>query len=531
MKLIKTTLTTTILTLLLSSSALADCSFELFSISSTKDTKIIDFVEQLSSECEFSIIVTDPHADEFLNTKLNRTNLNNLTIDEVFDIILKENNLQYTLENNILRISYLNTRMFNIDYILSQRKGTSNTDVTLSSEGGGSSSEASTTQSSSGGDSTSSSSSSSGTSGMKIESSDEVVFWHELDLELQRILNRPEDIYKAEAPIINKNAGIITVTATLKQINRLEKYLENLQEKVKLQVLIDVQLLSITMTEGQTIGVDWQQLFALQNLDLQLDKLVHKGVTEFEDGKITKGIIGSVVTTNNNLLTVNATGTLKEVIKFLKTQGDVSSISNPKVLTLNNQPALITAGTEYFYKITSTETLAGAGTGSQSTGEQVKSVFAGVLLDITPEISSDDTITLKINPSLSETLSNTFAVEDGNDRTIPPDLVRRQLSSVVTVKNGHRVILGGLITSSTSTQESKIPLLGDIPFLGRLFSHKKDIKTITELVMIITPHIIKPDQNNISLSDLGYERLSDDMMLNNKITTNKKPKKKEENGI
>ena len=158
-----TTLTTTILTLLLSSSALADCSFELFSISSTKDTKIIDFVEQLSSECEFSIIVTDPHADEFLNTKLNRTNLNNLTIDEVFDIILKENNLQYTLENNILRISYLNTRMFNIDYILSQRKGTSNTDVTLSSEGGGSSSEASTTQSSSGGDSTSSSSSSSGT--------------------------------------------------------------------------------------------------------------------------------------------------------------------------------------------------------------------------------------------------------------------------------------------------------------------------------------------------------------------------------
>ncbi|MCF6339662.1 MAG: pilus (MSHA type) biogenesis protein MshL [Sulfurimonas sp.] len=536
MKLIKTTLTTTLLTLLLSSSVLADCSYELFSISSTKDTKIIDFVEQLSSECEFSIIVTDPHANEFLNTKLNRTNLNNLTIDEVFDIILKENNLQYTLENNILRISYLNTRMFGIDYILSQRKGTSNTDVTLSSgnsklssSGTGSSGTGSSGTGSSG-TKGANSSGSTNKSGMKIESSDEVIFWHELDLELQRVLNRPEDVYKAEAPIINKNAGIITVTATIKQINRLEKYLKNLQEKIKLQVLIDVQLLSVTMSEGQTTGVDWQQLFALQNIDLKFDKLVYKGVSEFTDGKITTGISAHSDTVNNNLLTIHSAGTLKEVIKFLKTQGDVSSISNPKVLTLNNQPALITAGTEYFYKITQTETLAGSGTGSQSTGEQIKSVFAGVLLDITPEISDNNTITLKINPSLSETVSNSFAIEDGTERTMPPDLVRRQLSSVVTVKNGHRIILGGLINSSTSVDESKVPLLGDIPILGYLFSHKKNVKTITELIMIITPHIIKPDQNNISLSDLGYESLNDDIM-NYESKATKKLKKKEEDGV
>jgi general secretion pathway protein D len=123
MKLIKKTMTATLLTLLLSSPVLADCSYELFSISSTKNTKIIDFVEQLSDECEFSIIITDPHAEKFLNTKLNKTNLSNLTIDEVFSIILKENNLSYTLQNNILKISYLNTKMFAIDYILSQRKG------------------------------------------------------------------------------------------------------------------------------------------------------------------------------------------------------------------------------------------------------------------------------------------------------------------------------------------------------------------------------------------------------------------------
>ena len=145
MKLIKTTITTTLLSLLLSSSVLADCSYELFSISSTKNTKIIDFVEQLSDECEFSIIVTDAETEKFLDSTLNKTNLNNLTIDEVLNIVLKENNLSYTLENSILRISYLSTKMFNIDYILSQRKGESNTDITLSSEGAGSTETTTTT--------------------------------------------------------------------------------------------------------------------------------------------------------------------------------------------------------------------------------------------------------------------------------------------------------------------------------------------------------------------------------------------------
>ncbi|MCK4875791.1 MAG: secretin N-terminal domain-containing protein, partial [Sulfurimonas sp.] len=266
MKLIKTTITATLLSLLLSSSVLADCSYELFSISSTKNTKIIDFVEQLSDECEFSIIVTDAETEKFLNSSLNKTNLNNLTIDEVLNIVLKENNLSYTLENNILRISYLSTRMFNVDYILSVRKGESNTDITLSSEGAGMAS-ASTEEGAGGGGA--------GKSGMKIESSDEVIFWHELDEEFRSILNRPEDIYVADAPIINKNAGIITVTATLKQMNRLEKYLNKLQKKVKLQVLIDVQLLSVTMSKGKTTGVDWEQLFALQNISMGANKVLH----------------------------------------------------------------------------------------------------------------------------------------------------------------------------------------------------------------------------------------------------------------
>jgi len=523
MEYIKKIIYGSLLTLLLSSSSYADCAYELFSISSTKNTKIIDFIEQLSDECEFSIIVTDPYAEKFLETKLNKTHLKNLTIDEVLSIILKENNLYYTLENNILKISYLNTKIFGIDYILSQRKGTGSTNITLSSSSATSSSGAVGTVASSA--TNSQGSGSSAESGIKIESTDEVKFWKELDKELQRVLNRPHDVYKANAPIINKNAGLVTVTATIKQMNRLEKYLKKLQDKVQLQVLIDVQLLSVTMEEGKTTGIDWQQLYALQNVELSVHNINARNVDTFEGDSITKAVYNGVKGTSE-LVSIKAGGSLNEVIKFLQTQGDVISISNPKVLTLNNQPALITAGTEYFYKIKSETNQQGSGGGVAATtqNEQIQSVFAGVLLDITPEIADDKSITLKINPSLSETRSD-ISQEDSSDRIMPPDLNRRQLSSVVTVKDGNRIILGGLINTRNINKSNKVPLLGDIPGLSYFFRYEEMTKQIQELVIIIEPHIIDRENNNLSLADLGYEGITDHTIILNKASLSKQTDK------
>jgi len=523
MKLIKTTLATTLLSLLLSSNVMADCSYELFSISSTKNTKIIDFVEQLSDECDFSIIVTDPNAETFLNSRLNKTNLNNLTIDEVFNIILKENNLSYTLENNILKISYLTTKMFNIDYILSTRKSSGKTNITLSSEGAGIASSDTTTTTTTSEDGLDAGGGSAGKAGVSIESTDEVDFWSELDSEFQKVLNRPQDIYKADAPIINKNAGIITVTATHKQLSRLDRYLKKLQDKVKLQVLIDVQILSVAMSKGRTTGVDWKQLWALQDMSI-------------EYGSSTSRSLGAQRSGESHVI-MTGTGTLSEVIKFLDTQGDVSSVSNPKVLTLNNQPALITAGTEYFYKILSTQTLAGGNTGTQSQNEDIQSVFAGVLLDITPEIADDNIITLKINPSLSEAIDDSFQDTKNSDRTMPPDLQRRQLSSVVTVKDGTRIILGGLINTRKSKNIHKIPILGDIPIINYLFKWEENIKITQELVIILEPHIIKNTDNSVSLKNLGYEEYEDKSVMNEDNSLDEivdraliRDKKKEDNG-
>lgn len=513
MKLIKTSIYSTLLTVLLSTSSFADCSYELFTISSTKNTKIIDFIDQLSDECSFSIIVTDPNAEKFLETNLNKTNLKNLTIDEVLNIVLLENNLSYTLENNILKISYLTTKVYGIDYILSQRKSTGSLDVTLSSQTDAKLSATGGQQASTGDDKPSSSQ-----TGITIESTDEVEFWKELDIEFQRVINRPHDPYEAEAPIINKNAGLVTVTATSKQLKRFDAYLKQLQNKVQLQVLIDVQLLSVTMSEGKTTGIDWRQLYALQNVDVTLNRLNYKNVSEFDNDTITEALYAGARDAAS-LVTVKAGGTLNEVIKFLQTQGDVNAISNPKVLTLNNQPALITAGTEYFYKIQSETNQQGTGGGVAATTQNdlVQSVFAGVLLTITPEIADDKTITLKINPSLSETTSD-ISEEDNSGRNMPPDLNRRQLSSVVTVKDGNRIILGGLINTKNTNESNKVPILGDIPIISYLFKYEEKVKTVQELVIIIEPHIIHKENNSVSLSELGYEGLTDEILTMEKAS-------------
>lgn len=516
MNMIKTSLYGTLLTLLVSSNVFADCSVELFSISSTKETRIIDFIEQLSDECEFSIVITDVKAEEFLNQQLNKTHLKNLTIDEVLNIILTENNLSYTLENNILKISYLTTKVFAIDYILSQRISKGTTDITLSSSSAStdSTSTASTTSASDSGGS------SAAESGIKIESNDEVKFWEDLDLELRSVINRPHDAYEATSPIINKNAGLITVSCTTKQMVRLEEYLKRLQEKVQLQVLIDVKILTVTMSEGKSTGVDWSQLYALQNINLSASAMVSHNINELTPIGDIQTLSGTSENKVGSLLQVQ-TGeiNLQEVIKFLKTQGDVNSISNPKVLTLNNQPALITVGTEYFYKIKSSS-LSSAGTSGSLTSENenIQSVFAGVLLDITPEIADDNTITLKINPSLSETSS--AMTTTATERTMPPDLDRRQLSSVVTVKDGNKIILGGLINTKNTQDSNQVPLLGSIPILGYLFKYEENSKQTQELIIVIEPHIISKEKSDLSLSDLGYKGLDETLLKSTKADKN-----------
>ncbi|NKQ41035.1 MAG: pilus (MSHA type) biogenesis protein MshL [Sulfurovum sp.] len=480
------------------------CSDKLFSVTIDNSLSIGDAVENLAETCDLTLIVKDSGARHRLDKKLYYVKLKNASIRSFLDTILSENDLNYELKGNRLSISYLVTRTFKVHYISGKRSGKSSAHVTIANS--------SASAGASGGSKT----------GISIENDDEFKFWSTVKGELHRILVSAGDggthytkvenawigpdgqkwEYNPLEPIINPEAGMVTVTGTAKQIRRVSKYLSALTKQIKAQVLIDVKILTVAFDNSRTTGVDWGQLYGLQNFTIDALSLTEKNINKLEhdkDGFKKYEWAEGRKKNSASALQVKAHASVTEVIKFLKTQGDVKSVSSPRIMTLNNQPALISVGKELFYKLkTATKK-----DGDSTEGEMIDSVFAGILLDITPEIDERGMVTLKINPSITETLT---PVSGDGTRTMPPDLVRRQIASVIKVKEGNHAILGGLISTTTGTKTNKVPLLGDIPLLEYAFKREEKIEKTEELVIIITPHIIK-NNRNLSLKDLGYKRL------------------------
>ncbi|WP_353662488.1 pilus (MSHA type) biogenesis protein MshL [Hydrogenimonas sp. SS33] len=492
-------------TLGLATNLQASCEDNLFNIKANKGTRISELIDQLADQCDLTLIVKDNEAAKRLKTRLNRFSLKNVTLPEVLNIALNEHNLNYSLDGNILKISYLLTKTFHVDYISTDRQSTSKTRVSLAS---GTNGQQSTSQSG-GMVSTSQMNTGESESGIEIQSSDEFVFWTTLSNQIEHILNRPEDTYQAGAPVIDRESGLVTITGTKKQLDRVEAYLDNMVNRLHKQVLIDVKMYAVVLKKGKETGIDWREIYKLQNFTVSGERLKtndNVGEITFPGSGQLPYISKFVPGTAAKFTDIVMNAQLGTILKFLKSQGDVHSVSNPKVLTLNNQSAMITVGKQYFYKIQNSTTLSNTGGSTVAQNEIIDSVFAGILLDITPEIAADGTITLKINPSVSDTINP--VTNDNINRTMPPDLERRQMASVVTVKDGAHVILGGLITDRVQNETNKVPLLGDIPVVGYAFKYEEQTDEKIELVIIVTPHLVKA-KNSMTLKDLGYDRLSD----------------------
>jgi len=478
------------------------CDNRAFNIKVTAKVSSYDILNQLSSECGFSMLSLDNVANEKLNEKLFGINIQRMKLKDIFNLLISSKGLQYKYDKNVLKISGLITRTFKIDYVNSERKGSSNTDISMNGDSGGGT--VIQNNSADGKNSEDSSSGSSAqTTGATITSSDSFKFWSTLQKELHSVINSPLDKFKAPDPIINKEAGLVTVSGTASQIRRISSYLDDMMRRLHRQVMIDVKILSVKLDKSKSTGIDWSQLYNFQNVTANYERLVDRGVTKIEDNHITEW---EPVSAQNkgygHFYRLSGSVTIQNVLNFLKTQGKISSVSNPKITTLNNQPAIFSSGEQLYYKIL--QSVSQVSTGGSSTGqnEVVRSVFAGVLLDITPEITDDNEIILKINPSISSVSG--LAQTSSNGRTMPPDLKKQQMSAVVKLKDGEKIVLGGLISSSKGKDVKKVPILGNLPILGNAF--KQDVTTDVkeELVIIITPHIVSP-YKKVSLKTLGYE--------------------------
>lgn len=500
------------------------CSSKLFTVTIDSKLSIGDAIENLADTCDMTVVVKDEWAKKRLDKKLYFVKLKNTTLKGFLNTILTDNDLNYKLNGNKLTISYLTTRTFKIHYIAGNRKGISRSDVILSD----SSNSASQSGTNAGGAGTTNDT----RTGVSIENTDEFIFWKTVENEVQRVLSGANDDglhytragdswigpdgkkweYNPLAPIVNPAAGMVTVTGTYEQLARVSKYVKNLEKQLKTQVLIDVRIITVLFDDSTTTGVDWNQLYKLQNLTINTYAMGQQNMLSWESDPLTgisgdKEFMPNTVPKSAGLIEMSGTTKVSDIVKFLATQGEVRAVSSPRVMTLNNQPALISVGEQLYYKLKSSTQLSGGSvaSGSATQGEYVDSVFSGVLLDITPEVASSGIITLKINPSITEAVDPVLPTVGARD--IPPDMVKRQLSSVIKVKDGHHAILGGLITTRTGTKINKVPLLGDLPLFEYAFKHEEKIEKVVEMVIIVTPHIVN-NSKDVSLRDLGYKRVN-----------------------
>ncbi|MBE0490853.1 MAG: pilus (MSHA type) biogenesis protein MshL [Sulfurospirillum sp.] len=474
---------------------LTSCEYKVFNIKTTQKVTSNELLTQLGDSCDFSIVIKDGVAGPILNKELQGINIKDLSLDDIFEILLSDNDLFYEYNKNILKITAIKTKTFRVDYITSIRQGTAVLNASL---------EGTTT-----GDTTSASSSTN-----TVTSNDSFDFWTTMSTELTSMLNTGSESYTALAPIINPNAGLITITGTKKQLDRVEEYLTSLKERLHKQVLIDVSILSVDLTKSKSTGINWSKFNLYLNSTAKFnnkseyaaDGSTHSITDSNDRSVINSGLVNAFTDYNQIAIVNDAVFSMAGMIDFLNTNGDTRVVSNPKVLTLNNQQALITIGDTINYKLITTTN--GSDTGAQvAQDEEVKSIFVGVLLNITPQITDNGEIVLRINPSVSSLKYAEDNQKQTVTRTIAPDTSEKKLSTVVKVKNGNTIILGGLITNRNGVENSKVPLLGDIPLLGQAFRHSQDISSTQELVFVITPRIIGANDNTqVTLKELGYSK-------------------------
>ena len=468
-----------------------NCETKLFSLKSEYGIKIKEYIDNLADECGLTVIVKDKYANLKLNERLGKITLDKVSLDELLNVILSAKNLYYELQGNILKIGYLQTKTFKVDYVISKRSGESTTNASV--DIGNISPEIKQTTPKS-------------KDVNMITSKEEFDFWENLGKEIFNILNRPEDSYKAPQPIINPKAGLVTVTGTKEQIQRVQNYLNTIEERLHKEVLIDVSILAVVLNDEFSKGIDWNRFNILVNGTLDAQNNFIPGDPIFQ----WKGVGQSSIFHNSATTIINTAFNLSGLINFLKQSGKVITLSNPKILTLNNQPAIITIGDTFNYNVPTSITITANNNGLGEKSYTPASTFVGILLNITPEITRDNNIILRINPSISE-LRNPEQVNQKTEsgfREIAPDTREKKISTVVKVKDGSTLILGGLISNTRNFTLNGVPILKDIPLFGNLFGNKRKQYQRFELIFVIRPKIVSTNSfDNFGLKDLGYKDL------------------------
>lgn len=334
--------------------------------------------------------------------------------------------------------------------------------------------------------------------------------------DIEEQLKRQLDIKKVGTIKADERTNQVIVQTLPERMGEIGKLIEGLDKKTK-EILIDAKIIQIKLSNELSEGIKLEGLFDLG----KKHGLTYLGSYPFSSvGAATDawrsrrkvrqdtGYVGSYpfsgttsnfsagtekVATENMHIGVIGRQDFDVLLNYLQTLGDTKILSNPKLAVINNQEARIHVGERQAYITTTT-------TQSQSTttvSEAVTYVDVGIQLFVTPFINDEGYVTLKIKPEISSVLSY---LETGSGNKIPI-IETSTAETMVMSKDNSTVVIGGLSKYEETKNSDATPFLGKVPVVGAFFKSKTDKSVRTELLVMLTPHIISGDDLTI-----GYQR-------------------------
>lgn len=308
---------------------------------------------------------------------------------------------------------------------------------------------------------------------------------------------------EAASVIINPEASVVIVRATSRQHEKIQEFLDQVMSNVRRQVLIEATIAEVQLNNQYQQGINWSALRtrgATTSFGNQVSGGNVSANPQFPPSGITATPPGALPSAPSfqNIFTIGAVGaSISGVLQLLESFGNVRVLSSPKLSVLNNQTALLRVVDNIVYFNVQVSLAAGNLNSNAVTATNTTPVTVpvGFVMNVTPQISDDDTILLNVKPTTTRLVKfvndpNPDLAKAGVTNPVP-QLRMREMESLIKVNSGQIAVLGGLIEDSVNDVEDTIPIVNSIPILGSLFSSRNRNNTKTELVIFLRPVVVK----------------------------------------
>ncbi len=434
--------------------------------------------------------------------------LKNVSLLDLLEQLVIARGFQYEIRGRTVRIfrSERETRTWQVDYPSARQSGESQFSVSGAvAQSVASSSQATATNGSQSQDTS--------TSGISTEVS--LDFWSEIERGVRLLAEgsegaaetlppegeEPEPAASAAAGVagrrvlVSRQAGLVLVTAPRAILDEVDRYLEQAAIRLGRQVLIDTRVVEVTLGDELDLGLDIEFSPSLDSTGAQhpvgtIVRAITGGIPR--DNAISSSDLAPVLT-NGGFTFGIATDTIGVILTTLARQSDVRIVSTPRIATLNNHKAIVKVVRNEVFFVAETEVTVVANVGQSAVTTFAPTITpVGVTLDVTPQISAEREVTLHVHPSVSEIVEvrEQPRVSGQTSTGSLPVVNLRETDSVVRIRDGETLVIGGLIQTRDLDVEKKIPLLGDIPWLGQLFRQSDVAEVRSELVIFLTPTVL-----------------------------------------